>query len=53
MFSQTKFIQLFVYVFSEIELGSSKVLMPLFIIITNFGAPWVPFFHPGVFPFDL
>lgn len=42
-----------VYVFSEIELGSSKVLMPLFIIITNFGAPWVPFLQPGVFPFDL
>lgn len=52
MFSQTKFIRLFVYVFSEIELNSSKVLMPIFIIITNFGAPRVPFFPP-VFPLDL
>lgn len=52
MFSQTKFIRLFVYVFSEIELSSSKVLMPIFIIITNFGAPRVPFFPP-VFPLDL
>lgn len=52
MFSQTTFIRLFVSVFSEIELSSSKVLMPIFIIITNFGAPRVPFFFP-VFPLDL
>lgn len=48
MFSQTTFIRLFVYVFSEIELSSSKVLMPIFIIITNFGAPRVPFFFSSV-----
>lgn len=53
MFSQTTFIRLFVSVFSEIELSSSKVLMPIFIIITNFGAPRVPFFFFPVFPLDL